>query len=261
MNKFVEFYGEVISSRLLMGTSRFPSPKVLTQSIEASGSQMYTVSLRREALGSNRSTNVFWENLKQLNCHILPNTAGCYSVKDAVTTAELARQVFGTSWIKLEVIADEVSLMPKSDEMVVASKELFSRGFKVFPYMQYSIELGEKLVETGCEVLMPLGSPIGSGRGLEDPEALKRFRRHFKEQTLVVDAGIGKPSDACLAMELGYDAVLVNTAIAEATFPIEMAKLFADAVELGQKAFQSGLIPKRRIAQPSTTFDGIAEFL
>ncbi len=240
-----------ISSRLFIGSAMYPSPQIMRESIIASGSDVVTVSLRRQAPQAGGG-NQFWDSLKDLNKLILPNTAGCHSVQEAVTTAQMARELFNTNWIKLEVIGDEYNLQPDPFGLLEATKELISQGFEVFPYCTDDLVLCEKLVEAGCRILMPWGAPIGTGKGLMNPYALKTIRKRLPNITLVVDAGIGAPSHAVQAMELGYDAVLLNTAVAQATDPVKMATAFKHAMLAGRAAYESGVMPERDLAQPST---------
>ncbi len=244
-----------ISSRLLIGSALYPSPDIMQRSIRASGSEVVTVSLRRQnmnAISEGNSGHDFWQLLQELNLHILPNTAGCHTVKDAVTTAQMARELFGTTWIKLEVIGDEYNLQPDPFALLEATKELISQGFEVFPYCTDDLVLCQKLVDAGCRILMPWGSPIGTGKGLLNPYALKTIRERLPNITLIVDAGIGKPSHAAQALELGYDAVLLNTAVAQASDPIKMAEAFKYALLAGKAAYESGAIQERDLAKPST---------
>lgn len=240
-----------VFSRLLIGSALYPSPDIMQKSIQTSGSEVVTVSLRRQNTSEDGGHD-FWKLLQELNINILPNTAGCHSVKEAVTTAQMARELFGTHWIKLEVIGDEYNLQPDPFALLEATKELIAQGFKVFPYCTDDLVLCQKLAEAGCRILMPWGSPIGTGKGLLNPYALKNIRERMPELTLVVDAGIGKPSHAAQAMEMGYDAVLLNTAIAQASDPIKMAEAFKLAVQAGRAAYESGVIQERDIAKPST---------
>ena len=189
---------------------------------------------------------------------VLPNTAGCHSVKEAVTTAQMAREIFATDWIKLEVIGEADTLQPDVFGLVEAARELCADGFDVFPYMTEDLVVAEKLVEAGCKVLMPWGAPIGSGRGLNNVFGLRALRAHFPETPLIVDAGIGLPSHAAAAMELGYDAVLLNTAVAKAGDPVAMASAFAQAVEAGRVAHVAGPMEARDMAAPSTPVLGRA---
>lgn len=243
-----------INSRLLIGTALYPSPDIMQQSIIASEAEVLTVSLRRQNISSSNSQNGddFWQFLQTLNCHILPNTAGCHSVKEAITTAQMAREVFDTNWIKLEVIGDEYNLQPDPFALLEATKELISQGFEVFPYCTDDLVLCQKLVDAGCRILMPWGAPIGTGKGLLNPYALKNIRARLPDITLVVDAGIGLPSHAAQALELGYDAVLLNTAIAQASQPIKMAEGFKHALLAGRAAYEAGAMQERDLASPST---------
>jgi thiazole synthase len=251
------FYGVELSSRLLLGTARYPSPKVLVDAIKASEAEVVTVSLRREA-GSERSGQGFWSIIRALGVRVLPNTAGCHSVKEAVTTAHMARELFDTPWIKLEVIRDDETLQPDVFGLVEAAKVLNEEGFEVFPYTTEDLAVADRLVEAGCKVLMPWGAPIGSARGLNNAYGLKAMRAHFPDIPLVVDAGLGVPSHAAAAMELGYDAVLLNTAVAEAGDPVAMAKAFALAIEAGRMAFAARPLEPRDMAAPSTPVFGKA---
>lgn len=243
---------KTVNSRLFIGSSLYPSPKIMVDAIAASGSDVVTVSLRRQMAGEAENQNIFWESIKALNLNILPNTAGCQSTEEAITTAHMARELFGTHWIKLEVIGDEYSLQPDPFALLEATRELIKEGFEVFPYCTDDLVLCSKLVDAGCNILMPWGSPIGTGKGLINPYALKNIRQRFPNQTLVVDAGLGTPSHAAQAMELGYDAVLLNTAIAQSNDPVLMAEGFKHAVIAGHSAYKAGAIPEKDLAQPST---------
>ncbi len=240
----------ILASRLFLGTAGYPSPDVLRRAIEVSKPGLITVSLRREnAAGKGQK---FWDILKGFNIPVLPNTAGCHSADEAITTAEMAREVFETNWIKLEVIGDDYTLQPEPFLLLEATKRLVSKNFKVFPYMTDDIVLAEKLVDLGCDILMPWGAPIGSGRGLNNPFALQTMRERFPDKTLVVDAGIGAPSHASAAMEMGFDAVLLNTAVAKAGDPAAMAGAFAGAIQAGREAYLSGIIAPQEKAATST---------
>ncbi|MAZ23027.1 thiazole synthase [Roseovarius sp.] len=250
-------YGKTLTSRLMLGTAQYPSPKILTEAIAASGTEVITVSLRREtAEGSGAG---FWDILRESGAHILPNTAGCHSAQEAVTTARMARELFGTNWIKLEVIGDSDTLQPDVFGLVEAAEILCADGFEVFPYTTDDLVVGARLVAAGCRVLMPWGAPIGSGQGLRNPQALRTMRAHFPDIPLVVDAGIGRPSDACAAMELGMDAVLLNTAVARAGDPVTMARAMAGAIEAGRAGFEANPMERRDMAVPSTPLLGLAE--
>lgn len=250
------FYGTELATPLMLGTAQYPSPAILQAAFQESGASVATVSLRRE--GSGGAGQSFWSMIQDLSVQTLPNTAGCHSVKEAVTTAHMAREVFGTDWIKLEVIGHTDSLQPDVFALVEASRVLTEEGFKVFPYTTEDLIVGEKLLSAGCEVLMPWGAPIGSGRGLANPYALRAMRAEFPEIPLVIDAGLGLPSHAAEAMELGYDAVLLNTAVARSGDPVTMARAMARAVEAGQLAYQAGPIEPRDMAEPSTPVIGKA---
>ncbi|QNQ61780.1 thiazole synthase [Brucella sp. 6810] len=253
----LEFYGKRFESRLLLGTAQYPSPSILADAVRASLSRIVTVSLRRES-GEARAGQDFWALIKALGVAVLPNTAGCHTPREAITTAHMAREVFGTNWIKLEVIGDTDTLQPDPFGLVEAARILCDEGFEVFPYMNDDLVVAERLIEAGCKVLMPWGAPIGSGRGLNNPYALKTMRAHFADIPLVVDAGIGVPSHAAAAMELGFDAVLINTAVAKAGNPAAMARAFALAVEAGRLAYEADPIEARDMASPSTPLLGKA---
>jgi thiazole synthase len=251
------FYGVELSSRLLLGTARYPSPAILAGAIKASGAEVVTVSLRRESR-AERGGQTFWSFIRALGLRVLPNTAGCHSVKEAVTTAHMARELFGTPWIKLEVIGDADTLQPDVFGLVEAARILVEDGFEVFPYTTEDLVVADRLVEAGCRVLMPWGAPIGSARGLNNPYGLRALRARFPDIPLVVDAGLGMPSHAAAAMELGYDAVLLNTAVAEAGDPVAMARAFALAVEAGRLARLAQPLQPRDMAVPSTPVIGRA---
>ena len=251
------FYGVELKSRLLLGTSRYPSPAVLERAVKASGAEVVTVSLRRES-GAGKAGQAFWSLIQSMGVRVLPNTAGCHSVKEAVTTAHMARELFDTPWIKLEVIGEADTLQPDVFGLVEAARILSEDGFEVFPYTTEDLVVAERLVEAGCKVLMPWGAPIGSARGLNNVYGLRSMRAHFPDIPLVVDAGLGVPSHATAAMELGYDAVLLNTAVAEAGDPVEMARAFALGVEAGRAAYLARPMEPRDMAVPSTPVIGKA---
>jgi thiazole synthase len=251
----VDFYGKRFASRLLVGTALYPSPAVMQDAIRASGAGIVTVSVRRESAGGKAGAS-FWSLIRELGVEVLPNTAGCRSVREAVTTAQLARELFGTPWIKLEVIADDETLQPDVIGLVEAAGLLIRDGFEVFPYCTEDLSVAQRLVDAGCRVVMPWAAPIGSARGIINREALKLLRQRLPDVTLVVDAGLGAPSHAAEAMELGYDAVLLNTAIAKADDPVTMAGAFRLAVEAGRTAHTAGLMGPRDFASPSTPVVG-----
>jgi thiazole synthase len=253
----LEVYDVGLRSRLLLGTARYPSPAVLAAAVRAARAEVVTVALRREA-GGERSGQAFWSLIRELGVRVLPNTAGCHSVKEAVTTAHMAREVFGTSWIKLEVIGEDDTLQPDVFGLVEAALILCAEGFQVFPYTTEDLVVAERLLAAGCRVLMPWGAPIGSGRGLNNLWGLTALRAHFPDVPLIIDAGIGVPSHAARALELGFDAVLLNTAVAQARDPVQMAAAFAQAVEAGEAARRAGPIEPRDLATPSTPVIGTA---
>jgi thiazole synthase len=242
---------KMIESRLLLGTAAYPSLEIMTQAIIAAQTKVITVSLRRQMPGSVNG-DLFWQNIQALGCHILPNTAGCHDAQTAITTAEMARELFQTSWIKLEVIGDDYSLQPDPFALVQAATELVKRGFEVFPYCTDDLVLCQRLLDSGCRILMPWAAPIGSGKGLLNPYALETLRQRLPDATLIIDAGIGKPSHATRILELGFDGVLLNSAVACAVDPVTMASAFAHAITAGRLAFEAGLMPERLAAQSCT---------
>ncbi|RCL02937.1 MAG: thiazole synthase [Candidatus Tokpelaia sp. JSC161] len=255
----LRLYGQVISSRLLLGTAQYPSPAILEEAVRCSASNVITVSLRRETAGCAEG-NRFYELMKRFRTYVLPNTAGCSSVKEAVLTAELARDLFKTNWIKLEVIGNQDTLQPDVFALVDATKILIEKGFEVFPYTTDDLSVASKLIEVGCKVLMPLCAPIGSAQGPRDTGCLRAMRASFPDIPLIVDAGVGRPSHAAMIMELGFDAILLNTAVAKAEDPVKMAKAFAQAIDAGRLGFQAGLLEPRDIAVSSTPVIGQAVF-
>ncbi len=252
-------YDTELSSRLLLGTARYPSPAVLSEAVKRSGAGIVTVSLRRETSGG-KTGGAFFELIRELGVRILPNTAGCHSASEAVLTAKMAREVFGTNWIKLEVIGHHDSLQPDVFELVEAARVLTDEGFEVFPYTTDDLIVGEKLLVAGCRVLMPWCAPIGSAAGPRNPSALVAMRAAFPDIPLIVDAGLGRPSHAATVMELGYDAVLLNTAVAMAGDPPAMAEAFAKATDAGRLAYLAGMLEPRDMAVPSTPVIGKAVF-
>jgi len=252
-----KFYGVEIESPLMLGTAQYPSPSILISCFKKSKASVATVSLRRESSASD-SVNNFWSIIKELNVRILPNTAGCHTVKEAVTTAHMAREIFNTKWIKLEVIGEEDTLQPDVFGLVEASKILSDDGFEVFPYTTEDLVVADKLLNAGCKVLMPWGSPIGSGQGLNNIFGLKALRSHFPDIPMVIDAGIGLPSHATRAMELGFDAILLNTAIAKAGDPVTMAEAFSYAILSGSLGKEADPMEPRDMAVPSTPIFGKA---
>jgi thiazole synthase len=257
INEPWEIAGKTLSSRLLIGSALYPNPASMEEAITISKSEIVTVSLRRASAGeSNNDNNQLWKIIKDLGLNILPNTAGSHSAKEAITTAQIAREVFGTNWIKLEVIGDQYNLQPDPFETVKAAEVLIKEGFEVFPYTTDDLVVSKRLVDVGCKILMPWGSMIGSGKGLMNPDNLKAIRNYFPKLQLIIDAGIGKPSHASQAMELGYDGILLNSAIALSQDPIKMANAFRLAVEAGRLAYKAGLMQEREFASPSTPIVG-----
>ncbi|WP_147125959.1 thiazole synthase [Shimia ponticola] len=249
-----DFYGVTLDNPLMLGTAQYPSPAVLEDAFRRSKASVATVSLRREG-GEGQA---FRDLIDRLGVHVLPNTAGCYSAREAITTAQMAREYFETDWIKLEVIGHGDTLQPDPFALVEATEALCADGFKVFPYCTDDQIIAERLIDAGCKVLMPWGAPIGSGIGLANPYALRTMRAAFPDVAMVVDAGLGLPSHAAEAMELGYDAILLNTAVAQADDPAAMAEGFALAARAGQLAANAGPMPVRDMAAPSTPVIGKA---
>ncbi len=254
-----------LDSRFFLGTATYPSPKVLHDAIKASGSQVVTVGLKRQlAPGQNtlsKSTtdgvdNAFFQMLKESGAHLLPNTAGCKTAREAITLAHMAREIFDTHWIKLEVVGDDYTLQPDPIELITATKELIKEGFEVFPYCTDDLVTCNRLLDAGCRILMPWGAPIGSGQGLVNPFALRILRARLPEAFLVVDAGIGSPKDAVMAMELGFDAVLLNSAVAQSHDPVRMAEAFKLAIQSGRLAYEAGIMAQQDMAVPSTQVTG-----
>jgi thiazole synthase len=231
----------------------------MTEAVRTSRADVVTVSVRRETAGGKAGQR-FFELIKALGVRVMPNTAGCRTPKDAITTAQMARELFATDWVKLEVIGNDDTLQPDLFGLVEAARVLANDGFKVFPYTTEDLVAAERLVAAGCEVLMPWGAPIGSGRGLANRYALRSLRKYFAGIPLIIDAGIGAPSQAAEAMELGFDAVLLNTAVAKAADPVRMAAAFAAAIEAGHMARASGLMEMRDMAEPSTPVAGTPFF-
>ena len=247
--------GRTLHSRLLLGTGGFPSHELMSEAIAASGSELVTVALRRVDPAARGS---LVEVLERAGVGLLPNTAGCHTARDAVMTAQLAREAFETDWIKLEVIGDEDTLLPDAPELLRAAEELVDEGFVVLPYTTDDPVLARRLADLGCAAVMPLGSPIGSGMGIRNPYNISLIREAV-EVPVVLDAGIGTASDAALAMELGCDAVMAASAIARAQDPVAMALAMRHAVEAGRLARGAGRIPRRRYATASSSDAGLAE--
>ncbi|MCS7101750.1 MAG: thiazole synthase [Burkholderiaceae bacterium] len=252
--------GVPLTSRLLLGTAGYPSPQVLADAIRASGTQVVTVGLKRALAAGAEKENRFIEMIRtvlaETGARLLPNTAGCRSAREAVQLALMARELYETSWVKLEVIGDEYLLAPDVFELEAAARQLVREGFTVLPYCTDDLIACRRLLDAGCAVLMPWAAPIGSGQGLLDPFALRALRERLPEATLIVDAGIGAPSHAAAALEMGYDAVLINSAVAQARDPVTMACAFRDAVAAGRAAYRAGIMAKQDLAVPSTPVTG-----
>ena len=247
--------GETFTSRLLLGTGGIPSLESLERSVVASGTQLVTVALRRVEAAMGGS---LLEVLDRCGVRLLPNTAGCRTARDAVLTARLGREAFDTSWVKLEVIGDERTLLPDAVELVEAAEELVTDGFTVLAYTTDDPVLGRRLQDVGCAAVMPLGSPIGSGLGIRNPYNIALLRESV-QVPVVLDAGIGTASDAALAMELGCDAVLLASAVTRARDPEQMSLAMRHAVEAGRLARGAGRIPRRWHAEASTSMQGLPD--
>jgi thiazole synthase len=245
-------YGRKFSSRLLLGTARYESPSLLYDAIRAADPAMLTVSLRRQVAGSPDSGQSFWNLLRETQRTILPNTAGCLSPDEAIKTACMARELFQTNLIKLEVIGDEVSLQPDPFGLVEAANQLVKLGFHVLPYCTEDWILCRRLMDVGCEVLMPWAAPIGTGQGPRNARALRELRERAPNIPLIIDAGIGLPSHACRVMEWGFDGVLLNTAVSRASNPFRMAGAFASAIQAGHNAFVAGPMIVKETAMSCT---------
>ena len=247
--------GRTLTSRFFLGTAGYPSPDILQQAIAASGAQVVTMGLRRQ-LSAGGKADDFFALVKATGAHLLPNTAGCHTAREAITLAHMARELFDTTWIKLEVIGDAHTLQPDPFELVDAARQLAKDGFEVFPYCLDDLVSCQRLLDVGCTILMPWGAPIGSGQGLVNPGALRTLRARLPGVPLIVDAGIGRPSDAAQALELGLDGVLLNTAVAQAIDPVHMARAFKLGIEAGRLAFEAGVMAKQDMAVASTPVAG-----
>ncbi len=248
--------GRTLRSRLILGSGGFATLDLLAAAIEASQAELVTVALRRiDAAARGSLVDV----LDQAGVELLPNTAGCFTARDAVLTAQLAREAFATDWVKLEVIGDERTLLPDAPELLAAAEQLVADGFVVLPYTTDDPVLARRLEDVGCAAVMPLGSPIGSGMGIANPYNVTLIREQARVP-VILDAGIGTASDAALAMELGCDGVLCASAISRAQDPVAMARAIRAAVDAGHLALEAGRIPRRRFAEASSPLDGLAEF-
>jgi thiazole synthase len=247
---------ESFGSRLLLGTARYPSRRVLLEALEASATEIVTVAVRR--VGLQGGAENLYDTLRERGYRLLPNTAGCYTAKDAVLTAELAREALETNWIKLEVIADDETLLPDVEGLLSAARTLVQKGFVVLPYTNDDPVIAARLEDLGCDAVMPLGAPIGSGLGIRNPHNIQLIR-HRAQVPMIVDAGVGTASDVAVAFELGCDAVLLNTAVARARHPVLMAAAVRDAASAGRGAFLAGRIPRKFHAEASSPMAGKIE--
>ncbi|AEN72710.1 thiazole synthase [Rhodothermus marinus] len=244
-----------LHTRLLMGSSGYPNVQTMLDALEAAGAELVTVAIRRINL-KDRSEESLLALLERHGYRVLPNTAGCYTAREAVLVAQLAREALETNLIKLEVIGDDETLLPDVEQLLKAARELINDGFVVLAYTNDDPITCRKLADLGCAAVMPLASPIGSGMGLVNPYNLHLIREMIDDVPLIVDAGIGTASDAAMAMELGYDGVLVNSAISQAEHPVLMARAVRHAVEAGRLAFRAGRMPRRFYARPSSPMEG-----
>jgi thiazole synthase len=249
-----EVAGRVFASRLIVGTGKYRSFEEMKAAHRASGAEMVTVAVRRVPL--DRKTESFLDHLDP-SLVILPNTAGCYTAEEAIRTARLAREALQTDLVKLEVIGDQTTLFPDNEQTLEAARVLVREGFKVLPYFSDDLIMAKKLLDAGCSAVMPLAAPIGSGLGVQNPANLRIMREQLPDATIIVDAGVGTASDAAVAMELGVDAVLMNTAIAEAEDSARMATAMRLAVEAGRLAYLAGRMPRRLYASASSPLTGV----
>jgi thiazole synthase len=247
--------GKTFTSRLIVGTGKYSSPSVMVKAHEASGTEMITVAVRRVNI-SDRTKESLLDFIDPSKYFLLPNTAGCYTADEAIRTARLGREAGLSNWVKLEVIGDERTLFPDNEALLEATRVLVREGFVVLPYTSDDPIVCRKLEDAGAAAVMPLGAPIGSGLGIQNPNNL-RIIREFARVPLVIDAGVGTASDAAVAMELGADAVLMNTAIAGAQDPVAMAEAMKLAVKAGRLAYLSGRIPRKMYANASSPVEGM----
>ncbi|HQZ82517.1 MAG TPA: thiazole synthase [Pyrinomonadaceae bacterium] len=253
MSDILTIANTAFSSRLIIGTGKYRSNDEMKAAHLASGSEMVTVAVNRVPL--DRSSESFLDHLDP-RMRILPNTAGCYDADHAIRTARLAREALETDWLKLEVIGDPVTLFPDNEQTLAAAKILAKEGFILLPYITDDLIMAKKMLDAGCAAIMPLAAPIGSGMGVQNPANLRIMREQLPDATIIVDAGVGVPSDAAIAMELGADAILMNTAIAESPDPAAMATAMKLGVEAGRLAYLAGRMPKRLYASASSPIQG-----
>ena len=251
-----ELAGLTLRSRVIVGTAGYPSRQVLLDALEASGTGLVTVALRR--VGVDTGEENLYQVLRERGYALLPNTAGCFTARDAVLTAELAREALETPLIKLEVIADEETLLPDAENLLSAARTLVEKGFTVLPYSNDDPVLAQKLEDVGCVAIMPLGAPIGSGLGIRNPHNLQLIKTRA-QVPVIVDAGVGTASDVAVAFELGCDAVLLNSAISRAQDPVRMARAVGHAAVAGREAFLAGRMPRRFYAEATSPMSGRLE--
>jgi len=248
--------GRAFRSRLIVGTGKYRSPQEMVRAHEASGAEMVTVAVRRVNL-TDKTKESLLDYIDRKQFFILPNTAGCYTAEEAIRTARLGREVGLSNWVKLEVIGDQATLFPDTEQLLEATRVLVKEGFVVLPYTNDDLVVAKKLIDAGAAAVMPLGAPIGSGMGIQNQASVRILREMITEVPLIVDAGVGTASDAAIAMELGADGVLMNTAIAEAKDAVLMAEAMKQAVEAGRKAYVAGRIAKKLYASASSPLDGV----
>jgi thiazole synthase len=248
-----EVAGLTLGSRLLLGTARYPSRQLLLDALSASGTELVTVAVRRVGLGTGADN--LYDALRGQGFHLLPNTAGCFTARDAILTAELGREALEIDVVKLEVIADEDTLLPDVEGLLAAARELVGKGFRVLPYTNDDPVIAKRLEDLGCAAVMPLGAPIGSGLGIRNPHNIELIRSRARVP-VVVDAGVGTASDVAIAFELGADAVLLNTAVARAQDPVRMARAMRHAALAGRDAWLAGRMPRKFYAEASSPWAG-----
>ena len=253
--KFV-IAGKEFKSRLIIGTGKYKTNEAMVEAFERSGAEMITVAVRRVNL-TDRSQPSLLDFIDLKRFAILPNTAACYTAEEAIRTARLAREVGLSDWVKVEVIGDQKTLFPDNEATLEATKVLVKEGFTVLPYFGDDLIMAKKLIDAGAAAVMPLAAPIGSGLGIQNPNNLRIMREQITAVPIIVDAGVGTASDACFAMELGIDGLLMNTAIAEAEHPGEMAEAMKQAVQAGRSAFLAGRMPRRLYASASSPLSGV----
>lgn len=245
---------KVLKSRLIVGTAQYPNPEIMMRALEASGTELVTVAIRRVNLKDESDESLL--KIVGERFDILPNTAGCYTAKEAILTAHLAREALGTNMIKLEVIGDDETLFPDIPELIKAAEKLLDDGFTVLPYCNDDPVTCKRLAKMGCAAVMPLGAPIGSGMGIRNPYNIMIIR-DMVDVPIIVDAGVGTASDVAIAMELGCDGVLLNSAIAGAQHPVKMAEAIKLAVKAGRLAYEAGRIPRKLYAKATSPLEGI----